>query len=311
MLRAPEFFQTTLAQQNSKSSRPSLLRNLRLPVPSLLRHLLPERLQRLRREKRKPNEKEITMNTTLAALIVFGCLVGAVLLGRALRRLLPEDHLTADSRDTIKLAMGLVATMTALVLGLLVSSAKGAYDTKRSEVIQMAAKVAFLDRLLSLYGPEAAEARAGFHEAVQEAVRQMWPDEAGVSAHLAPNTQSWNVVYIAVQNLSPHDDTQRKLKEQAITLATELGQLRSLLAAQAAASISIPMLIILVSSLVVIFLGFSVLAPPNATVILALMIAALAVAGAIFLILELDQPFAGLIRISSEPMLNALSQLAK
>jgi hypothetical protein len=79
------------------------------------------------------------MNTTLTALIVFGCLVGAVLVGRTLRRLLPEDHLTADSRDTIKLAMGLVATMTALVLGLRVSSAKGAYDTKRSEVIQMAA----------------------------------------------------------------------------------------------------------------------------------------------------------------------------
>jgi len=251
------------------------------------------------------------MNTTFTALIVFGCLVGAVLLGRILRRLLPEDHLTADSRDTIKLAMGLVATMTALVLGLLVSSAKGAYDTKRSEVIQMAAKVAFLDRLFSLYGPEAAEARAGFHEAVEEAVRQMWPDEASAPAHLAPNTQAGNVVYVAVQNLSPHDDTQRKLKEQAITLATELGQLRSLLAAQAAASISMPMLIILVSWLVVIFLGFSVLAPPNATVILALMIAALAVAGAIFLILELDQPFGGLIRISSEPMLNALSQLAK
>jgi len=81
--------------------------------------------------------------------------------------------LTADSRDTIKLAMGLVATMTALVLGLLVSSAKGAYDTKRSEVIQMAAKVAFLDRVLGLYGQEAAEARAGIRETVEEAVRQI------------------------------------------------------------------------------------------------------------------------------------------
>ena len=119
------------------------------------------------------------MNTTFASLIVFGCLVGAILLGRALRRLLPEDHLTADSRDTIKLAMGLVATMTALVLGLLVSSAKGAYDTKRSEVIQMAAKVALLDRLFGLYGLEAAEARAGFHAAVEEAVWQMWPEEGG------------------------------------------------------------------------------------------------------------------------------------
>ena len=100
------------------------------------------------------------MNTTITAVVVFGCLIGAVLLGRILRRLLPENHLTADSRDTIKLAMGLVATMAALVLGLLVSSAKGSYDTERSEVIQMAAKVAFLDRVLSVYGPEAVEARA-------------------------------------------------------------------------------------------------------------------------------------------------------
>ena len=246
------------------------------------------------------------MNTTLAALIVFGCLVGAILLGRALRRLLPEDHLTADSRDTIKLAMGLVATMTALVLGLLVSSAKGAYDTKRSEVIQMAAKIAFLDRVLGLYGPEAAEARAGIHEAVQEAVRQMWPEEAGVPAHLAPDTRAGNAVYSAIEGLSPRDDTQRKLKDRATTLATDFAQLRSLLVAQSVASISKPMLIILVSWLVVIFLGFSVLAPPNPTVMFALMVSGLAVSGAIFLILELDQPFAGLIRISSEPMLNAL-----
>ena len=133
----------------------------------------------------------------------------------------------------------------------------------------------------------------------------------GAPARLAPNTQSGNVVYVAVQNLSPHDDTQRKLKEQATTLATELGQLRSLLVAQSFASISEPMLIILVSWLVVIFLGFSVLAPPNATVMFALMVSALAVSGAIFLILELDQPFNGLIRISSEPMLNALHQFAK
>jgi hypothetical protein len=251
------------------------------------------------------------MNTTLTALVVFGCLVGAVLLGRALRRVLPGEHLTADSRDTIKLAMGLVATMAALVLGLLVSSAKGSYDAERSEVIQMAAKVAFFDRVLTNYGPEAAEARVRFHEVVKEAVRQMWPGEAGLPAHLAPNTRAGNTVYSAIEGLSPHDDTQRKLKDQAGTLATDFAQLRSLLVAQSVASISEPMLIILVSWLVVIFLGFSVLAPPNATVILALMVSALAVSGAIFLILELDQPFDGVIRISSEPMRNALSQLAR
>src|SRR5712675_3615081 len=130
--------------------------------------------------------------------ILFVVLVGAALFGRRVHRYLPEAHLSADSRDTIKLAMGLVATMTALVLGLLVSSAKGAYDTKRSEVIQMAAKVAFLDRVLGLYGQEAAEARAGIRETVEEAVRQMWPEEARVLARLAPNTRTGNVVYSAI-----------------------------------------------------------------------------------------------------------------
>jgi Protein of unknown function (DUF4239) len=251
------------------------------------------------------------MNTTLTALIVFGCLVGAVFVGRTLRRLLPENHLSADSRDVVKLAMGLVATMSALVLGLLVSSAKGSYDTERSEIIQMAAKVAFLDRVLSIYGPEAVEARARFHEAVKAAIGQMWPEQARQPGKLGPNMQTGNAVYATVQDLSPHDDMQRKLKEEATTVATDLGQLRSLLVAQSVPSISKPMLIILVSWLVVIFLGFSVLAPPNATTILALMISALAVSGAIFLILELDQPFNGLIRISSQPMVNALHQLPK
>jgi hypothetical protein len=251
------------------------------------------------------------MNATLSALIVFGCLVGAVLLGRTLRRLLPEDHLTADSRDTIKLAMGLVATMSALVLGLLVSSAKGSYDTERSEVIQMASKVTFLGRVLDAYGPEAAGVRAQLRETMEEGIRQMWPGEMRRPARLAPNTQAANAAYGAIQALSPHNNMQAALKAQAASLAVDVAQVRSLLVAQSVPSISKPMLIILVLWLVIIFLGFSVLAPPNATTILALTVSALAVSGAIFLILELDEPFGGLIGISSEPMLNALSQLAK
>src|SRR6516225_12235067 len=251
------------------------------------------------------------MNTTLRALIVFSCLVGAVLLGRGLRRMLPQEHLSADSRDVIKLAIGLVATMSALVLGLLVSSAKGSYDTERSEVIQMAAKVAFLDRVLAVYGPEAAEARARFHDAVKEAIQQMWPEEARRPAQLAPDAQTGNAVYGVVQALSPQYDAQRKLKEQAISVGIDFGQLRSLLVAQSVPSISTPMLVILVLWLAVIFLGFSTLTPPNVTAMLTLTVSAVAVSGAIFLILELDQPFGGVIRISSEPMLNALSQFAK
>ena len=251
------------------------------------------------------------MNTTLIAIIVFGCLVGAVLLGRILRRILPESHLSADSRDVVKLAMGLVATMAALVLGLLVSSAKGSYDTERSEVIQMAAKITFLGRVLAAYGPEAAGAHTQVRDTVEEGIRQMWPGEMRRLANFAPDTQAGNLVYGAIQRLSPQNDTQAALKSQAATLAIDAAQVRSLLAAQSIPSISNPMLIILVCWLAIIFLGFSVLAPPNATAILALMVSALAVSGAIFLILELDQPFGGLIRISSQPMQNALHQLGK
>jgi hypothetical protein len=251
------------------------------------------------------------MNTSLTALIVFGCLVGAALAGRTIRRLLPDHHLASDSRDGIKLALGLVSTMSALVLGLLVSSAKSSYDTERNEVIQMAAKVAFLDRVLAIYGPEAADARGRFHEGIKDAVKRMWPEEAGLPAQLAPNTQTGSAMYAAVQNLSPRDETQRKLKDQATSLATDLGQLRSLLQAQSVPSISKPMLIILVSWLVIIFLGFSILAPSNLTVMFAFIISAVAVSGAIFLILELDQPFGGFLRISSEPMVKALNQFAQ
>jgi hypothetical protein len=251
------------------------------------------------------------MNTMLTALIVFGCLIAAVLVGRAIRSLLPDEHVTSDSRDAIKLAIGLVATMSALVLGLLVSSAKGSYDTERSEVIQMAAKVAFLDRLLTAYGPEAADARAQVRANVTEGFQRMWPSDRNLPANLTPNEQGGKMAFAAIEALSPNNDMQRSLKTQAAALMADLGQIRSLLVAQSIASISKPMLIVLVTWLVVIFLGFSTLAPPNSTAMVALLVSAFAVSGAIFLILELDQPFGGLIRISSEPMLDALHQMAK
>src|SRR5258708_27988477 len=108
------------------------------------------------------------MNTTLTALIVFGCLVGAVLVGRTLRSLLPQAHLSTESKDAMKLAIGLVATMAALVLGLLVSSAKGAYDTERSEEILMVSKITFLGLVLDAYGPEPAGLRARSRNTLEE-----------------------------------------------------------------------------------------------------------------------------------------------
>ena len=233
-------------------------------------------------------------------------------MGRALSRRLPEDHLSADTKETVKLAMGLLATMSALLLGLLVASAKASYDNARSDVIQMAAKVVFLDRVLTGYGPETAEARARLREAIEQmAHRSMQPPKANTPVNLAPNTQVGNAIYLAIQHLTPNDDMQRSLKAQATTLAVELGQLRTLLVAESISSISKPLLIVVGFWLVVIFLSFSLIAPHNATATFALIISAVSAATAIFLVLELDRPFSGLLRISNEPMLNVLSQLER
>jgi len=251
------------------------------------------------------------MNTEIISLVIFGCVIGAVLMGRALSRRMPQDHLNADTKETVKLAMGLLATMSALLLGLLVASAKGSYDNARSEVIQMAAKVVFLDRVLTGYGSEAEEVRARLHEAVEETANRMQPIRTNTPVNLAPNTQTGNAIYLAIQHLTPHDEMQRDLKAQATTLALELGQIRTLLVTESISSIAKPLLIVVSFWLVVIFLSFSLIAPHNATATFALMISAVSVATAIFLILELDRPFSGLLRISNEPMLNLLSQLEK
>jgi len=250
------------------------------------------------------------MNTELISVIIFASVVGAVLIGRMLARLLPKDHLSADTKDTVKLAMGLLATMSALLLGLLVASTKGSYDNARNESIQMAAKVVFLDRVLTGYGPEATEARAGLREAVQElAHRSMQLPKVNARVNLAPNTQAGNAIYLSIQLLTPQDEVQRSLKAQATTLALDLGELRTLLVAESISSISKPLLIVVGCWLVLIFLSFAVIAPRNATATTALMISALSAAAAIFLVLELDRPFTGVLRISNEPMLNVLNQL--
>jgi uncharacterized membrane protein (DUF485 family) len=251
------------------------------------------------------------MIVIVVALILFVGLVAVALLGGYLRRLLPAEQLSAESKDAVKLALGLVATMTAILLGLLISSAKGAFDTARSEVMQMAAKVTLLDRVLNLYGPEAMDARRALRDVIADGVKRTWPAEQSRPIRLDPNQQLGDAVYAAISRLAPRDEAQRALKTEAATLMVQLAEVRALIQAQAVSAVSKPLLIALVIWLVVIFFGFSLLAPANATSTLALVAGAFSVACAVLIILELDYPFAGMIRIPSDPMMNALAHLAK
>jgi hypothetical protein len=251
------------------------------------------------------------MSPAIVAAAVLACLLIAVFLGKRIGRRIPEQHLSADSRDAVKLATGLVATMAALLLGLLVSTAKGGHDTRRSQVIQMAAKIIFLDRVLAGYGPEAADARVKLRVAVDDMVEQIWSVQGRPRGEVNLGHQAGDEAYLAIESLSPRDEWQRGLKEKAAARAIELGEQRALLLAQSVPSISMPMLIIVVCWLIAIFLSFSLLAPPNATANAALLISALSVSGAVFLILELDQPFGGAIEVSKEPIVLALNHLGK
>ena len=247
------------------------------------------------------------MSAEVVSVITFLLLAAAVMAGMQFS----EDRLSTGTKDTVKLAASLVATMSALVLGLLVTSAKSGYDTVRSEVIQMSAKIVFLDRVLAGYGPESAEARVLLREAVEENVNRMWPRESKRLADLTPVTAAGDAVYMAIQKLAPKDDTQRSLKTEATNTALDVAKIRTLLVSQSIPSVSKLMLAVLVSWLVIIFFSFSILAPTNKPAVTSLLISALSVCGAIFLILELDRPFGGLIGLSSEPMNKALAQLAR
>jgi len=248
------------------------------------------------------------MNFIAIRLIVLACVFGAALIGMFLRAVLPEQHLSADSKDTVRLGIGVISTMAALVLGLLVASAKNFYDAQSSELTQMSANVILLDRVLAHYGPEAKEARDLLRGAVARTLNLIWHQD---HSEMVPTATGGEVLYDKIQALSPKNDAQHALQAQASSMAIDLGKLRWLMFEQGSTSISLPLLWMLVFWLVIVFTSFGLFAPSNPTVIAILFLCALSVSGAIFLILEMYTPFEGLMQISSAPLRNALAHLGQ
>ncbi len=249
------------------------------------------------------------MTETATACIVFGCVFSGAVIGMLLRKVLPAEHLKDESKDVMKLGMGLLATMTALVLGLLIASAKGQYDAQRDGLDQISAKFILLDAGLAQYGPETSRARELVRQTVASAVNRIWPLDAPGSSSLiaADMTVNGRALYDEVQQLSPKSEMQRRIQSQALQLVQDLGQTRWLLAAQRESrSVPFPFLVILVFWLAVLFASFGLLSSPNATVVGVLVVCAFSVSGAVFLVLELGQPFQGLLQVSSAPMRQAL-----
>jgi hypothetical protein len=242
--------------------------------------------------------------------IIFFCIFGGAVLGMWLRGVLPEHHLDASTKDLIKLSIALIGTMAAMLLGLLVASAKSSYDTRRTELTQMAADAILLDRVLAHYGPETGETRGLLKASVTGMLDRIWGNNGKDESASAPQIRN-EILFDKIQELVPQNDSQRALKSQVESMAFNLGQMRWLLFEQSGSSISVPFLTVVVFWLSMLFVSFGLFAPRNATAFFTLFVSALSVAGALFLILELDHPFSGLIQISSAPLRNALSVLGR
>jgi Protein of unknown function (DUF4239) len=253
------------------------------------------------------------VRSVVTAFIILAFMLTGMLLGLVLRNRLPEHHTRDDSRDVMKTAAGMMATLVALIIGLLVSSAKNSFDTANASITQGGAKVITLDRILSRYGPEAEGARDHLRRSVVSGVERIWPADNARRADLAGVEQSTGMedVYDKIRELSPHNDSQQYLKAQALQLGVDLMQSRWMLIEQSQNSLPTVFLVVLVFWLAVLFVSFGLLAPRNATAISALFICALSMSGAIFLILELNRPLEGTIKVSSGPLQKAISLIGK
>ncbi|HEY5310516.1 MAG TPA: hypothetical protein VIK97_18510 [Casimicrobiaceae bacterium] len=252
------------------------------------------------------------MNSTFIAVLVFACVFAGGVTGLALHRRLPEHHRDADSRDVVKLVMGLIATIAALVLSLLIASAHAAYDTQESEVQMLGAHIVQLNRILVHYGPETGEIRVHLRHLVEAELGHIWHKDGGPTASaLPPQRSEAEVLYDKLSTLEPKNEAQKYAQGRALTLVTTMSDTRQLLYEQAGGSLSWPFFAVMVFWLVVLFVGFGLYGKRNATVLAAFFVGALTVAGAIFLILEMNHPYSGVMQISSAPISNALIQISR
>lgn len=252
----------------------------------------------------------MNQDPAVVALICFCFILAGTFAGVWLRNRLPEHHLNKESESVVKMGAGLLATLSALVLGLLIASAKSTYDTKVSEVNQITASIVMVDQSLGEYGPDLRRARELLRTSVKGMVGKLWSEEnekprsQGFSP-VAAGLETWRLVH----SLPDQTELQRDLSAQITDSTKNIAQLRLLLFAQSGSSIPAPFLVILVFWLAVIFSSFSLFGPMNSTVLTFTVLFAASAAGAIFLIYELDSPFAGMLQISRATMLDALGAL--
>jgi hypothetical protein len=250
------------------------------------------------------------MTPLATATLVFTCVFGGALLGMLGGTLLPEREVDQDSKDVVRVAMGLTTLMTALLLGLIVAASKSSFDTRDAAIKQSAVSLLTLDRLLARYGPETKDIRGQIRLAMEARVRSIWSEDPRAQSEV-PDVTAGEKIDDRIRALSPQSDAQRWFQARALDTFDELLRTRWLVLGLVGSSIQVPFLMAMVAWLTILFVSFGLFAPRRAVVVGALALCAFTVASAIFLILELDGPFSGFIQISDVPLRFAISQMGK
>lgn len=258
------------------------------------------------------------MEPLTIGFVVASCAFGGAVVGMVAGKMLPEHHLSDDSKDVVKVAMAMTATMAALLISLMVSSAKSSFDDKDDALRQQAARTIMLDRLLALYGgPQVQDVRTALRAFTEDILQTVWHEGTGSDAvevdmnSLRQRRFGIELVQEQLFGLPAENDKQRDLKAQAISVSFDIAQGHWQLVEQLEGRLQWAFLAMVIFWLTVVFVSFGVFAPRNASVVAALFVGAVSVGAAIYMIAELDSPYGGLITISSAPMHAALEQLGR
>jgi hypothetical protein len=241
------------------------------------------------------------ISVTLFALAFVCPLVGTGI-GIALRHRLPEHHLSRDSIDVIKLAMGLMATLVALTLGLLIQSASHYRAAIETEYRLILASIVHIDEYLQAYGPETNDVREHIRHVAARSFKARWPNQDfGPTGPMSDGVKSqFTDVQRQIVGLEPANAAQKWFQSQALQITNRLADLRWLIINQETATAPLlPVFTLIFLSSIAIFGCFGLYVRPNLTVFTVISLAALAIAGATFLIVEMNNPFYGLLSISS------------
>lgn len=253
------------------------------------------------------------MHSALLALLVFAFVCGGALLGKYIGGVLPKEHLRDDTKHVIGASMGLIGSLTALLLAMVTTSAKESFDFEASQLRQTAVNVLMLDRLLADFGPDAAPIRRDLRVAVAGRIAMTWPETKLHTPVLhSPEAEATSYGLIQrIRELAPQNDLQRNFQSRAMQLTDQLMTARWTMLQDPDAAETGPFLVIVVCWLSLIFASFGLFAPANRTATVVLLISSLSVSASVFLILELETPFSGLIKVSGAPLRYALAQLGQ